>query len=68
MKLINNFFENINFTLSKLDKNRINDTIKLLKKIIKNLGRLFIIGLRKCWKRMRLMTLGNYVILIRLSG
>ena len=44
MKLINNFFENINFTLSKLDKNRINDTIKLLKKIRNNQGRLFIIG------------------------
>ena len=43
MKLINNFFENINFTLSKLDKNRINDTIKLLKKIRNNQGRLFII-------------------------
>ena len=45
MKLINNFFENINFTLSKLDKNRINDTIKLLKKIRNNQGRLFIIGI-----------------------
>ena len=43
--MINNFFENINFTLSKLDKNRINDTIKLLKKIRNNQGRLFIIGI-----------------------
>ena len=44
MKLII-IFENINFTLSKLDKNRINDTIKLLKKIRNNQGRLFIIGI-----------------------
>ena len=45
MKLINNFFENINFALSKLDKKKINDTIKLLKKIRNNQGRLFIIGI-----------------------
>ena len=44
MKLIDNFFENINFTLSKLDKKKINDTIKLLKKTRNNQGRLFIIG------------------------
>ena len=45
MKLINNFFENINFALSKLDKKKINDAIKLLKKIRNNQGRLFIIGI-----------------------
>ena len=45
MKLINDFFENINFALSKLDKKKINDTIKLLKKIRNNQGRLFIIGI-----------------------
>ena len=68
MKLINNFFENINFTLSKLDKNRINDTIKLFKKIRNNQGRLFIIGIGGSAEtlRMQLMTFENYVILMHI--
>ena len=44
MKLIDNYFENIDFALKNLDKKNIFNIVKHLKKLRKNKGRLFIIG------------------------
>ncbi len=44
MKLIDNYFENIDIALKNLDKKNIFNIVKHLKKLRKNKGRLFIIG------------------------
>ena len=44
MKLIDNYFKNIDIALKNLDKKNIFNIVKHLKKLRKNKGRLFIIG------------------------
>jgi len=44
MKFLNLFFQNINRSIKNLDKNKIQKTVELLRKLRKRKGRLFIIG------------------------
>tara|TARA_Y100000768_G_C23824670_1_gene608273 strand:- start:152 stop:736 length:585 start_codon:yes stop_codon:yes gene_type:complete len=44
MKFINNFFDNIIYSLSEINNKDIMDTIKILRTLRTNKGRLFIIG------------------------